>query len=277
MYRSDPADSCVPCPANTDQTGVAVSSCPCIAGHFRAPEDGPEVACSRPPTAVRNLRVTNITNDTIIIEWDPPLVGSPVLYYVVEHSDPDDISKYIHRTENLTATYYILDRMIAFTTYIIRVSVHNSVSDQDPENAAQRIVEISNRTEQGPPGPPSSVKGLCRVVLWGQPSLPNGEIEGFDVQFYVRGRSYGTVRAKRRDNIYHIVQEDDKPSGYRDDEVSVGVRAVTGPGPGEWSNVSLGCEDNPGRFHIIVIIQQKLHLTGYCMFHASQLLGEEQP
>ena len=47
MYRSDPADSCVPCPANTDQTGVAVSSCPCIAGHFRAPEDGPEVACSR--------------------------------------------------------------------------------------------------------------------------------------------------------------------------------------------------------------------------------------
>ena len=104
---------------------------------------------TEPPTAVRNLRVTNITNDTIIIEWDPPLVGSPVLYYVVEHSDPDDISKYIHRTENLTATYYILDRMMAFTTYIIRVSVYNSVSDQDPENTAQRIVEISNRTKQG--------------------------------------------------------------------------------------------------------------------------------
>ena len=72
-------------------------------------------------------------------------------------------------------------------------------------------------------GPPSNVKGLCTIVLWGQPSLPNGEIKGFDVQFYVRGRSYGTIRAKGRDNIYHIVREDDKPSGYRDNEVSVGV------------------------------------------------------
>ena len=45
--RSDPADSCLPCPANTVRTGVAVASCPCFAGYFRAPEDGPEVACSR--------------------------------------------------------------------------------------------------------------------------------------------------------------------------------------------------------------------------------------
>jgi len=142
---------------------------------------------------------------------------------MVEHSDPDDISKYILHTENLTATSYVLDRMRPVTTYIIRVSVHNSVSDQDPQNAAQRTVEIDARTKQGRSGPPSNVKGLCTVVLWGQPSQPNGEIEGFDVQFYVRGRAYGTVRAKWRDNIYHIVQEDDKPSGYRDNEVSVGV------------------------------------------------------
>jgi len=102
-----------------------------------------------PPTAVRNLRVTVITSDAITIEWDPPLVGNPVFYYVVEHSDPDDISKYILRTENLIATSYILDRMRSFTTYIIRVSVRNSVSDQDPQNAAQRTVEIDARTKQG--------------------------------------------------------------------------------------------------------------------------------
>jgi len=67
------------------------------------------------------------------------------------------------------------------------------------------------------------VKGLCTVVLWGQPSQPNGEIKRFDVQFYVHGRSYGTVIAKGRDNIYHIVEGDEKPSGSRDNEVSVGV------------------------------------------------------
>ena len=96
-----------------------------------------------PPTAVRNLRVTNITDTTIIIEWEPPLVGSPVLYYVVEHSDPDDISRYILRTWDLTATSYTLDHMRPVTTYIIRVSVRNSVSDQDPQNAARRIAPQS--------------------------------------------------------------------------------------------------------------------------------------
>jgi len=45
--RSDPSDSCLPCPPNTIITGVAVASCPCIAGYFRAQENGPEFACSR--------------------------------------------------------------------------------------------------------------------------------------------------------------------------------------------------------------------------------------
>jgi len=102
-----------------------------------------------PPTAVHNLRVTGTTNTTITIEWEPPLEGNPVFYYMVEHSDPDDISKYILHTENLTATSYVLDRMRPVTTYIIRVSVHNIVSDQDPQNAAQRTVEIDARTKQG--------------------------------------------------------------------------------------------------------------------------------
>jgi len=85
-------------------------------------------------------------------------VGSPVFYYVVEHSDPDDISRYILRTQDLTATFYILDDMRPVTTYIIRVSVRNSVSDQDPQNAAQRIVEIPTRTKEG------HKIGMCKIV-----------------------------------------------------------------------------------------------------------------
>ena len=45
--RSDPADSCLPCPANTATSGVAVANCSCIAGHFRALQDGPKIACAR--------------------------------------------------------------------------------------------------------------------------------------------------------------------------------------------------------------------------------------
>ena len=109
--------------------------------------------------------MTNITDTTITIEWEPPLTGSPVFYYVVEHSDPDDILRNILRTKNLTANSYILDRMRAFTTYIIRVSVRNSVSDQDAQNAAQRIMEISNRTKEGRKIPMCKIAKLPSVYV----------------------------------------------------------------------------------------------------------------
>ena len=79
----------------------------------------------------------------------PPLVGKSV-FYVVEHSDPDDIIKYIrHNKEDLRNTTYTLDGMRSDTTYIIRVSAHNCVSDLDKQNARGRTVEINNRTKEG--------------------------------------------------------------------------------------------------------------------------------
>jgi len=73
------------------------------------------------------------------------------------------------------------------------------------------------------PDPPSNVIGLCSVVLWGQPSKPSGMIERFEVQFSVPGVWYGTIHCKRRDNVFHIVQDGDKPSDYLYSEVFVGV------------------------------------------------------
>lgn len=73
------------------------------------------------------------------------------------------------------------------------------------------------------PDPPSNVIGLCSVVLWGEPSKPSGMIERFDVQFSIPGVWYGTIHRKRRDDVFHIVQDGDKPSDYHDSEVFVGV------------------------------------------------------
>jgi len=106
-----------------------------------------------PPTAVRNLAVTNTASNSITIEWDPPLRTGEGFYYVVQSSNPDDISMYNNHTNNFTdpsnCNCYILDNMIADTSYVIRVSVHNRVSDQDEENAGQRVVEVSGRTTEG--------------------------------------------------------------------------------------------------------------------------------
>ena len=73
------------------------------------------------------------------------------------------------------------------------------------------------------PGPPSNVEGLCTIVLWGQPSQPNGEVTGFNVQFYVPDVWYGTLFRKEMNDIYHTVQDSDNPSDYSVSQIFVGV------------------------------------------------------
>ena len=105
------------------------------------------------PTAVRNLAVTITASNSITIEWDPPLRTGEGFYYVVEYSNPDDISMYNRHTDNFTdpsnCNCYTVDNLRSYSSYIIRVSVHNHVSDQDEENADQRVMEVSQRTKEG--------------------------------------------------------------------------------------------------------------------------------
>ena len=76
------------------------------------------------------------------------------------------------------------------------------------------------------PGPPSNVKGLCTVVLWGRPSQPNGKITGYEVQVYVPDEWYGQPHSKKETDIYHIVEDSDVSSDYNHDEFYVGVSVL---------------------------------------------------
>ena len=81
---------------------------------------------------------------------DPQVVGRSDYYYIIEYSDPDDASIYHrHNKDNIKGNNYTLNNLRADTIYIIRVSVHNGVSDQDPENADDRMVTIRARTTEG--------------------------------------------------------------------------------------------------------------------------------
>ena len=76
------------------------------------------------------------------------------------------------------------------------------------------------------PEPPSNVKGLCTVVLWGQPSQPNGRITGYEVQLYVPEEWSGPVNSKNESDIYHIVEDTDTSSEYELSDYFVRVSAL---------------------------------------------------
>ena len=106
---------------------------------------------SAPPTAVRNLRNTTRSVTTLTVQWDrPTTIGRDDYYYVVEYSDSDNNGTFITSIDNFrntaTTVTYEITGLTSATEYTIRVSVHNGVSDQDPENAHKRIREIKVST-----------------------------------------------------------------------------------------------------------------------------------
>ena len=123
-------------------------SAACISFYYKHASNPAE-----PPTAVRNLTVIDTTNTSITIEWEPPEeIGRDDCYYNVEHSDPNDISKYIQHEESINCsdtTMYDVTGLQPITTYIIRISVHNGVSGNDSQNDDRRRRQINGTTQEG--------------------------------------------------------------------------------------------------------------------------------
>ncbi|KAM4790415.1 ephrin type-A receptor 6 isoform 4-T4 [Cyanocitta cristata] len=62
---------CSKCPPHSLTHIEATSVCQCEKGYFRAEKDPPTMACTRPPSAPRNV-VFNINETALMLEWSPP-------------------------------------------------------------------------------------------------------------------------------------------------------------------------------------------------------------
>ena len=95
------------------------------------------------------------TDTSLTVSWSRPQItgGRTDLFYRVFRSDPDDISQFIMveanlRTNNPTVMYEVTG-LRPVTSYIIRVTTHSGVSDEDPANAHLRQCEVSDMTMEG--------------------------------------------------------------------------------------------------------------------------------
>ena len=116
--------------------------------------------CAGPPTTITNLIVTGTASTTITVRWNrPTITGRGDYYYVVEYTDPDEVGAvYIQDNSRLvngnTQVTYTVDGadgsgLQADTEYIVRVSVHNGVSDLDGENKDDRRQQVQVTTPEG--------------------------------------------------------------------------------------------------------------------------------
>ena len=75
------------------------------------------------------------------------------------------------------------------------------------------------------PGPPKIVRAFCTEVVWGSPFNPNGEVLGYELEFYDhQDPSMNNILLKNRDEHSHIVVENnDLPRGLESSQVYVKV------------------------------------------------------
>ena len=103
---------------------------------------------TEPPSAPHNLRLT-VQTTSITVSWSPSTEtgGRSDLYYQVEYSDPDVLGTFVARYTESTS--YTITGLEPHTSYCIRVSAHNGVSDQDSDRSQIRTVEECTRTLEG--------------------------------------------------------------------------------------------------------------------------------
>ena len=118
---------------------------------------------TEPPNSPHNLRL-NEQSTSISVSWSSPTEtgGRSDLYYQVEYSDPDVLGTFIARYTRSTS--YTITALEPHTSYCIRVSAHNGVSDQDPDRSQSRTVEECTRTDEGSKFPQSVSQSVVRFV-----------------------------------------------------------------------------------------------------------------
>ncbi|XP_032738135.1 ephrin type-A receptor 6 isoform X4 [Lontra canadensis] len=131
---------CSKCPPHSLTYKEATSVCQCEKGYFRAEKDPPSMACTRPPSAPRNVAF-NINETALILEWSPPsdTGGRKDLTYSVickkcglDTSQCEDCGgglRFIPRHSGLINNSVIVLDFVSHVNYTFEIEAMNGVSE----------------------------------------------------------------------------------------------------------------------------------------------------
>ncbi|XP_038614560.1 ephrin type-A receptor 10 [Tachyglossus aculeatus] len=214
---------CSPCPEHSFTVTDASALCACQEGYTRSAADPPTAACTRPPSAPRDLSY-RLKQTSLLLHWSPPADSggrSDVTYTVLcrlcprgpggPEGGPGPAGPgcepcgpgvgFVPQQTGLVSPRATLLNLRPRTTYTVRVAARNGVSG--PRTDDQRYAELTVATGQGaPPTPepeirPERVEQTRISLSWQEPDAPGPNNTEYEVNFYEkarRGRSPSTVR-----------------------------------------------------------------------------------
>ncbi|XP_030437391.1 ephrin type-A receptor 6 isoform X3 [Gopherus evgoodei] len=189
---------CSKCPPHSLTYVEATSVCQCEKGYFRAEKDPPTMACTRPPSAPRNV-ISNINETALMLEWSPPsdTGGRKDLTYSVSckkcGSDTSQCEicgggiRFIPRhTGLINSSVTVLD-FVSHVNYTFEIEAMNGVSELS--FSPKPFTAITVTTDQDA----LSLIGMVRkdwasqnsiALSWQEPDFPNGAILDYEIKYY---------------------------------------------------------------------------------------------
>ncbi|XP_033002639.1 ephrin type-A receptor 6 isoform X3 [Lacerta agilis] len=189
---------CSKCPPHSQTFVEATSVCQCEKGYFRAEKDPATMACTRPPSAPRNV-IFNINETALMLEWSPPSdTGGrkDLTYSVICKKCGSDASqceicgggiRFIPRhTGLINSSVTVLD-FVSHVNYTFEIEAMNGVSELS--FSPKQFTAITITTDQDAP----SLIGMVRkdwasqnsiALSWQDPDFPNGAILDYEIKYY---------------------------------------------------------------------------------------------
>ncbi|XP_042758993.1 ephrin type-A receptor 3 isoform X2 [Panthera tigris] len=210
---SDGNVKCAKCPPHSSTHEDGSVNCRCENKYFRADKDPPSMACTRPPSAPRNV-ISNINETSVILDWSWPLdTGGrkDVTFNIickkcgwnVKQCEPCSPNvRFLPRQFGLTNTTVTVTDLLAHTNYTFEIDAINGVSELS--SPPRQFAAVSITTNQAAPSPVMTIKkdrtSRNSISLsWQEPEHPNGIILDYEVKYYEKQEqetSYTILRAR---------------------------------------------------------------------------------
>ncbi|KAL2296594.1 hypothetical protein Nmel_015914, partial [Mimus melanotis] len=214
FYKSAPGDQlCAKCPLHSHSESRAARVCRCDSSFYRALQDPPSAACTRPPSAPVNL-ISSVNGTSVTLEWGPPLDkgGRADIVYNVRcrrcagAAGPCEACgssiRFVPQQMSLVQGALTITNLLAHTNYSFWVEAVNGVSDLSLESRRAAVANIT--TNQAAPSQvvvvhQESTGQNSVTLLWQEPDQPNGIILEYEIKYYEKDKemqSYSTLKSK---------------------------------------------------------------------------------
>ncbi|KAL0963558.1 hypothetical protein UPYG_G00307960 [Umbra pygmaea] len=214
FYKSQLGNSqCSKCPPHSFTHHEGALHCGCEKNYFRAEGDPPSMACTRPPSAPRNV-ISVINETSVILDWSWPedTGGRKDVTFTVLckrcrtgqracEACRSNV-RFLPRAAGLQNTTVTVGDLLAHTNYTFEIEAQNGVSKLAPGMRQYAAVTIT--TNQAAPSPVTVIRkertSRNSISLsWLEPERPNGIILDYEVKYYEKQEqetSYTILRSK---------------------------------------------------------------------------------